>query len=164
MLFNEGLSAGCKYLLKQGNWDPGWERGRGQKSHDATERPRAATSAADNSLLQQRGHLLKSDTPLREMKSLCLWLFVLRKQRRRSKALRTRSNTVLKAHRCRTFALNDCFQKLSNRHGASGKQLGCALSTGTRQIRGEKTCVWWFNQILRLQYFSKDTSSSKGPK
>lgn len=31
-----GLGAGLKYLLKPGSWDPGWERGRGQKSHDAT--------------------------------------------------------------------------------------------------------------------------------
>lgn len=50
---------------KQGSWVGAWER--------APERPRApGRSNKHNSLLQQRGHLLKSDTPLRQMESLCL--------------------------------------------------------------------------------------------
>lgn len=66
ILLKQGLGAGRKYLLKRGSWGPGSERGRGWKSPDATERPGeqqdAATSAADNRLLQQPGHRTSSET------------------------------------------------------------------------------------------------------
>lgn len=69
MLLKQGLGAGRKYLLKRGSWDPGWERGRGRRSPEATERPGAA---GRSNKCSSNGDV---EAALRRMKSLCFCLF-----------------------------------------------------------------------------------------
>lgn len=151
VLSKEGQGAGLKYLFKWGSCDPGSERGRGHTRGSATGQRAAGGSnkCSRQQVIVTKGSFsddvtihLKHLTHLRQPGQL--------ERRHHREALHAHSTRVPKAHRCRTFARSNCFQKLSNHHGPSGKQLGCALSTGTGQIQAEETGFGGFTQILRL--------------